>query len=272
MSSPRSPSTSKISVSSVQDVATFASAVVAAARRFDNTRPWWRGQRQADWGLEPSLYRQGFAAKETNLNARFLLMARSRRGDVPNASDPLGWLFLMQHYRLPTRLLDWSQSPLVALYFAVERPDNVDAALWALSPTRLNMIEAKTESICMPGSSTVGRLGLQAFRRDGEQLDTRILAVLTEEADVRHLVQQSAFTLHGRETSLEQCENAGVFLTKVRIPATAKEQFRQVLALFGVNRASLFPDLENLALELQGLDFEQRSKVAELADEPPVAP
>ncbi len=197
-------------------------------------------------------------------------MAKARRGEVPDSSDALGWLFLMQHYRLPTRLLDWSQSPLVALYFAIERPDDGDAALWALSPTRLNLNEAKNASICMPDSRTVGLLGAQAFSRDSERADTRILAVLTEEADLRHLVQQSSFTLHGRGDPLDKGEASPSFLVKVRIPSAAKKGLRQALALLGINRASLFPDLENLALELQGLEFDQ-SRVEELADEPPIA-
>jgi hypothetical protein len=267
----RLPSTSQISEHSAEDIATFTSAVVAVSRRFDNTRPWWRGQRQADWNLQPSLYRQGLANKEANLNARFRLMAKTRRSEVPSASDPLGWLFLMQHYRLPTRLLDWSQSPLVALYFAIEKPDNGDAALWALSPTRLNAVEAKTKSICTPGSETIGRLGVEAFKRDAEKPDARILAVLPQEADLRHLVQQPAFTLHGRQEPLDQGVESQTFLAKVRVPAAAKEPLRQALALLGINRASLFPDLENLALELQGLEFEQSSEVAKLADEPPIA-
>jgi len=254
----------------VSDIASFTLAIVEASRKFGDTRAWWRGQRDTNWGLHPSLYRLGFDNKEVNLNARFRLMAKVRRGDVPNNNDPLGWLFLMQHYRPPTRLLDWSQSPLVALYFALEKPDDRDASIWALSPTKLNNFEAQTQSICMPGSRTVGQLGIQAFNQDANPKDTRILSILTEEADLRHMMQQSAFTVHGRGDSLEHHDNAHTFLVKILLPANRKKALRNVIALLGINRASLFPDLENLALELAGLNFAENDAVTELANELPI--
>jgi FRG domain len=253
------------------DIATFTSAIVSASRQFGDTRPWWRGQRNVDWTLSAGLYRKGIERKEINLNARFRLMAKARRGDCPSSSDPLGWLFLMQHYRLPTRLLDWSQSPLVALFFALEEPDDTDAAVWALSPTRLNLVEAATESICMPGSATLGHLGTQAFRPGSDSRDERILSVLTEEADVRHMVQQSAFTIHGRLEPLEMRSDCEQFLMRIRIPFAFKRGLRQVLALYGINKSSLFPDLENLASELSQLDFSDASHIPELSVGPEAA-
>ena len=46
--------------------------------------------------------------------------------------DDWEWLSLAQHHLVPTRFMDWSQNPLVALYFAVVGNPKVDGAFFAL--------------------------------------------------------------------------------------------------------------------------------------------
>lgn len=89
---------------SANDIATFTAAIVSATRQFGDTRPWWRGHGNMGWSLQPSLYRKGLEKRETNLNARFRMMAKVRHSSCPSSTEPLAWLFLMQHYGLPTRL------------------------------------------------------------------------------------------------------------------------------------------------------------------------
>ena len=115
-------------------------AAVEIARGFGDTRPWWRGHVNESWNLVPSLYRM--QRSESNMNNRFRDLARARYdGECPEHRDLFGWLFLMQHYNLPTRLLDWTESPLIALFFATENPsaDDKDAEVWAIAPTKLNL-------------------------------------------------------------------------------------------------------------------------------------
>ncbi len=81
------------------------------------------------------------------------------------------------------------------------------------------------------------------------------LAIYPEEIDVRLSAQLSAFTVHGASTPLEQLPNAPDFLTKFTIPRDAKRPLAEALDAMGIRRANLFPDLENLAAQLAGLEF-----------------
>jgi hypothetical protein len=128
-----------ITLSDLSDVILAARQTIAL---FDET-PWWRGHAKADWRLEAQVHRKDpenpdHSYDERALIGHFVSRAPSRSNrQCPDAHDYFGWLFLAQHYGLPTRLLDWTENPLVATYFAVERPDD-DGCIWALSPSVLN--------------------------------------------------------------------------------------------------------------------------------------
>ena len=243
----------------VSDMAQLVQGIVTIVRNFGDAKPWWRGHSVIDWSLTPSLYRRGLSENELNINSRFRMMARSRHTNCPHTSEPFPWLFLMQHYRLPTRLLDWTESPLIALFFALEKDVNdvSDAAIWALLPTGLNLHQMGEAKICSYGSRSLGNLAFEAFNRNTTNPDSRILSVLTEQSDPRQMVQQSAFTIHGSNTPIVDLPEADSYLSRILIPKKAKKSFRQILGLLGVSRATLFPDLENLAIELSSLDFAQ---------------
>ena len=116
--------------------------------------PWFRGQGK-DWELIPSIYRPEYQGiRESQLRKDFKLRAwpyLSNRFRIPGDDDDLEWLFLMQHYGIPTRLLDWTQNALLALYFAVEQAIDEskqqkqkkitqDAVVWVLNPSEFNRI------------------------------------------------------------------------------------------------------------------------------------
>jgi hypothetical protein len=99
---------------------------------------WWRGHAQEPWPLLPGAFRPNVGDSEKHFAARFVQKAPSRYLHCPTFNDFSSWLFLMQHHGLPTRLLDWSESPLAALFFAVREHSSVDACLWVLNPFKLN--------------------------------------------------------------------------------------------------------------------------------------
>lgn len=216
---------------------------------------WWRGHGDANWQLHPALYRtprtEGY---EINVVHRFKRAARVRHHECPAPDDWAAWLFLMQHYRLPTRLLDWTESPLVALYFAVWDRPGKDGALWALNPFPLNESQSGEAAILNPMDPKAQAVILPAFG-EIKKPSTACVAIYPEEIDHRLAAQLSAFTAHGDSTPLETLPATSQYLTKFTIPADAKRSLAEALDALGVRRANLFPDLENLAAQLGGLEF-----------------
>src|ERR1035438_72566 len=104
-------------------------------------RSWiFRGQMDADWHLQPTIERvvgqnpaMSVNAFEDYINNEFRRRARNYLSNAPHDENRLEWLALMRHYGAPTRLLDWSRSPFVALFFAVaDAQSQQPSAVWCL--------------------------------------------------------------------------------------------------------------------------------------------
>ena len=163
----------------------------------------------------------------------------------------ISWLFLMQHYGLPTRLLDWSESVLVATFFAVLERPNEDGVVFAMDPRRMN--DATIGDATLVPTTSARDLFVGAF--NDRKTDSRTIAVLTHEIDDRMLVQQAAFTIHGDKQPLDTRPDADKFLRRFDIPAAAKQRLYSQLKIIGFQRSTLFPDLAHLALDLKELVF-----------------
>ena len=120
-------------------------------------RPWWRGHADSRWRLLPHAYRGTRSSDdERNYCLHFMTKAPARYPNCP--TNDLDWLFLMQHHGLPTRLLDWTESPLIGLFFAVWTPqyDHIPGTLWALNTIKLNMPQTDIPGvISLPGTDKV---------------------------------------------------------------------------------------------------------------------
>ena len=79
---------------------------------------WFRGLPDIDYDLKPSIFRDPFKPDlEKDFNIQFQSRAIPFLKSIPQ--DPWEWQFVMQHFGIPTRLLDWTVSGLAALAFSV---------------------------------------------------------------------------------------------------------------------------------------------------------
>ena len=216
-------------------------------------QPWWRGQGVAE-PLIPSVYRDTSrgSSYEANIAMKFAQRAPTRHANCPARCDLPAWLFLMQHYRLPTRLLDWSEGPLIALFFAVEQEKHVkeNGVLWALDPYAMNSMLHGEPGILQPGHRAAHEL-IHAYSQEGPATEDKVAAVITEEIDLRMMVQLSGLTVHGSPKPLEAYDHSSGFLTGYVIPAEAKPNLLVDLKRLGVRSRNLFPDLEHLGADLK---------------------
>jgi hypothetical protein len=266
----------------VASLAEFAEWVEEVSDLFETPPIWFRGAGREAYPLLPGLYRYaGGREKWTDdeLRAEFSRRAIALPKELLPRTD-WEWYFLMQHYRVPTRLLDWTEAALVALHFAISSWEEAQVrltggmlrntklrrgtrpAVWALDPWAVNdhlgfegpvNAEERAVRAYLPPVYT-GRL----------RIPQRPIAVDPPLVAQRLLVQRSHFTLHGRDRRpLEEMPHVRWVrtgkrrrrpaLVKVAIAAPDRDELghlRWQLQLCGVTPTSIFPDMEGLAREL----------------------
>ena len=224
---------------------------------------WWRGHGSFDWQVLPSVFRDSdFARDERALTLTFKDRGEPRTGNPPN--DKYRWLFLMQHFGLPTRLLDWTESPAFALWFAVERmTGKEDGALVGLDPYQLNQSQGWGKALQPSRHPPAELLFERAYSRpidestkakiDEATLPHQVVAIRTPHSNIRMMVQHSRFTIHSKGADLQTMAKHNDFLIKVRIPngPGVRKIFLDDLKLAGITEDTIYPDLEHLAKVLR---------------------
>lgn len=173
-------------------------------------------------------------------------------------------LFSMQHHGLPTRLLDWSATFAVGLYFALKpyvsvasfRP-HVFAAfehppcVWILDPFELNQ-EMSSESVVLNPEIDLEGTYQETFIEECKTLGARVMAVNPTQAGKRLAAQRGCFTLHA-DLFMPLESGSPSFLKQFILPMEAISEGVSFLRLAGMNEYGLFPDLDGLARHLKNL-------------------
>ena len=257
------------SVPPVEEIRDFGHLMMEVSASAGIPRVFWRGQLEGDL-LVPTVFRDP-SLREVRLAMDFRQVAPARMGEYPRDNEHAKWLVLMRHNGLPARLLDWSASPLVAVFFAVDadRAKDSSAVVWRLNALRLNQYQTRKHVLYNIGSWPVQEFAGRAFSkspektpalkgREGGVSKPGVIAMAPYHFSHQHVAQQSCFTLHRDGKPMEQRGGSGEFLKRLVIPAEIKREVRERLAATGIERRYLFPDLPNLATALRELHGKSR--------------
>lgn len=230
---------------------------------------WYRGLSKSSHELKPTLFRHSkkTAPDELDLVERELAAAFKKRSPPftsQNFSNEWEQMFFMQHYGIPTRLLDWSESPFIALYFAicnVERAKNGkakhDAAIWMLDPVSWNR-SALSDISFKDGILDTNQQQVKSYSPGAELSDRKIIPVMIygTHNSPRIVAQRGTFALFGKGTEpMESFFASGKFedesLQRVVIERDAVDLISSSLLKKGISDSTIYPDLYGLSMELK---------------------
>jgi len=209
----------------------------------DYTGYIYRGHGNSSWKLEPTLdrvVRSPVSPKRVQLLEDFKYEVRGRRGNNPPVmEDENDWWALGQHHGLFTPLLDWTESPFVALYFAIsvavkEKHSNI--AVYALSQgavTLKNRFINENEDV---------------VKINNKKPTVKLVRPLSDE-NSRLVSQRGLFTRGPNNIDIESwvkrfsSRKNAMELIKITMPATGIKDCLRYLNRMNINHSTLFPDL-----------------------------
>ncbi len=226
---------------------------------------WFRGVSDSSFSLVPSLYRKipvglSYPDRDSRLKemekqiVRMFIDSGYPFIEKSIISDKWNLLFLMQHHGSPTRLLDWTISPLISLYFSVSANLDSDGAVWILDPKRFN----HTNNSGDVNSNTIYSVDdpqLEAYKVENIR---KVPPVCIHAAynNQRIVSQRGVFLLFGTDPFyLDEFFPSSLNITskilqKVVISSAAKKKVSSLLTKFGYSHGHLFPGLEGISTDI----------------------
>ncbi|HSL20062.1 MAG TPA: FRG domain-containing protein [Vicinamibacterales bacterium] len=168
------------------------------------------------------------------------------------------WLAMAQHHGLPTRLLDWTYSPFVAMHFATDNLESFDhdGVIWCVDYDRTNRLlpdvlkqQLQDEGSYVFTADMLGRAANTLQEFDALSGKDFLLFFEPPSLDNRTINQFALFSLLSSPRArldvwLEQVPEA---VRRIIIPAPLKWEIRDKLDQANINERVLFPGLEGLS-------------------------
>ncbi|MEO8592974.1 MAG: FRG domain-containing protein [Candidatus Solibacter sp.] len=211
----------------------------------------FRGERDASWPLYSGISRylmnfgvdrKAWPEQEGRILRVFKRKAHQYLEQPPDPEDDFNWLALMQHHGAPTRLIDFTWSPYVAAFFALERTLN-DGVVWAMNPAAVT--SSRVDRRMDPRSEG----NLARYYLKGNQ---RFIWMGEPQTMNRRLIAQSGtFAVPGVidvpvEEILSDRDQENI-LAKFVLSNAVRERGMRELYRMNITYATLFPDLDGLA-------------------------
>lgn len=275
------PSAKKSNNPKVSTVKGFIEKVLSSGR--EKGEVFYRGHsNKSRYKLEPSLFRKDDDGNYLYLENEHILYRElmvSNSADFQSDEYTLDRLVRMQHYSLPTRLLDITSNPLIALYFACKSSPEEDGEVIVFSMARSEVKYFDSDvASCIANLARLPKTEKDNINFEEENFNEqvsvkrlihlireekpyfepkiipddlrRIICVKGKQSNARISSQSGAFLLYGLDAVMD--ENGTSEISVTRITVSNKPSILKELDILNINESTVFPYIENSAKYVAG--------------------